>query len=770
MYLNIPEELRQVPQWVVWKYENAQAGKPTKVPYSPNNFQTRANVNDPNTFGTFEQAHAALEPGWFSGLGFVLTQDDPYTMVDLDDTEGDANLYNTQIEIYRRLGSYTEVSPSGKGVHVIVKGSLPAGRKRNRIELYSSGRFMTMTGNFLGGSNPDIVDRNDMVNELYSLLGGKEEKTHYDGHEPQTKSDEEVISQAKEASNGEKFTALHVGNWSQYYPSQSEADLAYVNIIAFYTQNREQITRIFKASPLGARDKQTSIRGIGYIDYMINKSFDRLLPPVDCSAMLARLNEAITNSKAVQQQEAASVPIVTEIPETQTGSPYTVPPGLLGEIAQFVYAQAPRPVPEIALTAAIGLMAGVCGRAYNVSNTGLNQYVMLLAPTGTGKEAIARGVEKLIGAVSRSVPAATEFVGPAEIASSQALIKYMSNGPKSFVSIVGEVGIALQQMTDPRAPAHLVGLRRLLLDLFNKSGQGAVLRPTIYSDKEKNTTSVLSPSYTMMGESTPERFYESLDEMMISEGLLPRFTIIEYNGKRPPLNEDHAFVMPSAELVERFGQLCAQALMLNNSNQAVNVQIEPDAKALFDAFNVECDSRINGAAREVTKHLWNRAHIKAMKLAALVAVGNHPYQPLIDTASAEWAIRIVEADANSLLSRFNEGVIGQNSNETKQTNELVRVIKEYVTRPWSDVSKYGGSPMMHAEKQIPYVYLQRKLVTLAAFKAERASPSEVIRRTIQILIDRGDIRQVSKHETQANFGYSGNAYMISAPRAFGFTA
>uniref|UniRef100_A0AAU6VZW1 Replicative primase/helicase n=1 Tax=Pseudomonas phage Pavpe01 TaxID=3138545 RepID=A0AAU6VZW1_9VIRU len=767
MYRNIPQELRSTPHWVVWRYEETQSAKPTKVPYSPSHFQTRANVNDPNTFGTFEQAIEAAQAGWFSGIGFVLTQNDPFALIDLDDTEGDAKLYETQLEIYRRLGSYTELSPSGNGVHVIVKGALPAGRKRNRVELYSSGRFMTMTGNFLEGSNPAIEDRHDHINELYTLLGGKEEKGFYDGNDPQTKSDEEVIDIASNAENGAKFLALHSGDWTGYYPSQSEADLAYVNIIAFYTQNREQIARMFRCSQLGARDKQTSIRGVDYVNYMINKSFDRILPPVDTSALLNRLNDALASSRVQVEQEAAAVPEVHHIPDSQADSTYPVPPGLLGEIAQFIYAQAPRQVAEIALSGAIGLMAGICGRAYNVSNTGLNQYIMLLAPTGTGKEAIAKGIEKLMGQVQRTVPAASDFIGPAEVASPQALIKYMSKGPTSFVSVVGEIGIALQQMTDPRAPSHLVGLRRLLLDLFNKSGEGSILRPTIYSDKEKNTTSVQAPSYTMLGESTPERFYEFLDEMMISEGLLPRFTIIEYRGPRPPMNKGHAFVNPSNELVERMSQLCAQALMLNNSHKAVHIRITPEANQMFDAFNIECDARINNATREVTRHLWNRAHIKAMKLAGLVAVGCDPYNPTITPDSAAWAIRIVEADSNNLLGRFNAGEVGQNSSEVKQISELVRIVKEYITKPWSEIASYGGSAMMHGERIIPWAYMQRKLANVSAFKGERIPASDVIRRTVKLLLERGDLAEVGKGQLIERFSFRGNAYMVAAPRAFG---
>jgi hypothetical protein len=117
-----------------------------------------------------------------------------------------------------------------------------------------------------------------------------------------------------------------------------------------------------------------------------------------------------------------------------------VPPGLLGEIAQFIYAAAPRPVPEIALAAAIGLMAGICGRAYNVSNTGLNQYILLLAKTGMGKEGMAAGIDKLIHAVKQQVPPIDEFIGPSHIASGQALVKYVHKKSQCFVSILGEFG------------------------------------------------------------------------------------------------------------------------------------------------------------------------------------------------------------------------------------------------------------------------------------------------------------------------------------------
>ncbi|WBF76964.1 hypothetical protein PSV3_00262 [Septimatrevirus PSV33] len=148
---------------------------------------------------------------------------------------------------------------------------------------------------------------------------------------------------------------------------------------------------------------------------MLNKCFDRMLPPVDVDGLRNKLDEAIAKKEAAdraaalsQNSEATPHPKAPAPNLNEVSKVYSVPPGLVGEIAQYIYAQAPRPVPEIALAGALGLVAGIVGRAYNISGTGLNQYVLLLAPTGTGKEAIASGIDKLMAQVIRTVPAASE--------------------------------------------------------------------------------------------------------------------------------------------------------------------------------------------------------------------------------------------------------------------------------------------------------------------------------------------------------------------------
>lgn len=769
---NVPQEMRIYPQWVMWRYEDTDSKKPTKVPYSARTGQL-ASVTDANSWATFDECVYAMNSGWYAGIGFVLTEADPFAFIDLDDTKGDQTALDRQIKIYNEFDSYAERSPSGSGLHIIVKGAVPSGRRRSFIEVYSSLRYMTMTGDVYRAA--PIKECNELLNILYGQMGqGSVAVAHYAGVAEAKETDEQVYNRAMAAANGDKFAELFAGKWEGMYASQSEADFALVDIIAFYTQNRAQIARMFRASGLGQRDKA---KRDDYVSYMLNKCFDRMLPPVDIDGLKNKLDEAIAAKEARDRAEAASLntnapqqqaPVVApSIPETS--KVYSVPPGLVGEIAQYIYAQAPRPVPEIALAGALGLVAGIVGRAYNISGTGLNQYVLLLAPTGTGKEAIASGIDKLMAQVIRTVPAASDFIGPGEIASAQAIIKYMSKGPTSFVSLVGEFGIYLQQMASLNAPPHLLGLRRFMLDAYNKSGEGKVLRPSIYSDKDKNTTAVLAPSFSLLGESTPEKFYEGLHEGLITEGLLPRFTMIEYHGEVPPLNKMGARIQPSFELIDRLSTLCAHSLMLNSQHKAIHVQFAEGVEQISDKFEEHCRNNVNSSDRDVKRQLWSRAHMKALKLAGIVAVGNNPYDPVITSDILSWATAVIVADVRNLLARFDAGEIGVDNDETKQLAKVISTVKDFVVSPWPEVVKYAGEGAgnLHSNRIVPYSYVQRRLAAVSVFRKDRIGASGAIKRALKTLCERGDLQEVSRATLSKDYGTTAVAYMIAHPGVFG---
>jgi putative DNA primase/helicase len=143
---SIPEELRARPQWVVWK---AVGDKPDKVPYSARTGR-RASSTDLLTWSTFQEALETYENGEYGGLGFVFSSADPYTGIDLDDcVDGDGEIAGWALEIVRYFDSYTELSATGSGLHIIVRGTVP-NRRKDEVEVYSSKRFFTVTGHVVG--------------------------------------------------------------------------------------------------------------------------------------------------------------------------------------------------------------------------------------------------------------------------------------------------------------------------------------------------------------------------------------------------------------------------------------------------------------------------------------------------------------------------------------------------------------------------------------------------------------------------------------------
>jgi putative DNA primase/helicase len=139
---NIPEELGIRPQWVVWK---AVGEKPHKVPYSARSGR-KASSTDLLTWSTFQEALEAYENGDYAGLGFVFSSADPYTGIDLDDcVDEDGEIALWAMEIVHYFDSYTELSATGTGLHIIVRGDGP-NRRKGDVEVYSSKRFFTVTG------------------------------------------------------------------------------------------------------------------------------------------------------------------------------------------------------------------------------------------------------------------------------------------------------------------------------------------------------------------------------------------------------------------------------------------------------------------------------------------------------------------------------------------------------------------------------------------------------------------------------------------------
>ena len=199
----------------------------------------------------------AVKAGKVDGVGFVFTAEDDYVGIDLDgciDPDTGA-ITNEAIAIVNAINSYTEISPSGTGLHIIAKGTLPPGRRRKGgSEAYEELRYFTFTGNILPGTPATIEERTAALAEFHRIyLADPEPKpTPLMPRGSGTLGDLDLIQRARAARNGHKFSKLFDGDFSDY-PSQSEGDLALVSGIAFWTPDADQIDRIFRMSGLVRR-------------------------------------------------------------------------------------------------------------------------------------------------------------------------------------------------------------------------------------------------------------------------------------------------------------------------------------------------------------------------------------------------------------------------------------------------------------------------------------------------------------------------------------
>jgi hypothetical protein len=434
--------------------------------------------------------------------------------------------------------------------------------------------------------------------------------------------------------------------------------------------------------------------------------------------------------------------------------------GLLGDTAKCFLEAAHYQNPAIAQFGALALLAGVTGRAYNTpTGAGLNLYLMLLASSGSGKDIISRGVSLVTNAVLPTVPSFIDFRGPGEMASAPALIKALANKP-CFLSVIGEFGKKFKIMTNPKAPMHEQSLYRALLQLFSKSGAGEVFDPIAYSDKDKSTAAIRSPSLTLIGESVPETFYEALGEGLITDGLLSRFLIGEATGPRPYRNRKADDYQVPPELVQGWAELGAYCLSQMHRGEVKRVEWVPEAQAKFDEYERWTTDEINRVAGEGARQLWNRAYLKALKLASLSAIGANYVSPQIDLADAIWATDYVAAQTNSLIARFANGDVGEVAgNENKQREHVLKVIARYLTNATPDTVEAH----FHRAGVITKSHIQQRISSLPAFKNDRLGATKALERQLRSLEEADEIAQLPLSQMQSQFQSRAKAYAVRQP-------
>ena len=267
MYETVPQELKDLPNWVGWKLETRD-GKPTKVPYSRPG--VRAASTNPQDWVNFNDVCNIISSKE-KGIGFVF-DGNGIVGIDLDHCFNlDGTIKHEFANVLSTLKSYTEISPSGNGLHVFIKceehpyywkdeptdehpeGMEHFGRKKNDLEIYSKARYFTITGMKWNGCPLKIIEYTaDVVRKICDQILGTRDEVKFTHTTPMSTqlSDEYILKIASHASNAHKFNNLWNGSKSEYNDDDSAADMALASILAFYSTDANQIERLMRQSGL----------------------------------------------------------------------------------------------------------------------------------------------------------------------------------------------------------------------------------------------------------------------------------------------------------------------------------------------------------------------------------------------------------------------------------------------------------------------------------------------------------------------------------------
>lgn len=256
----IPSELKALPQWILWKSEK-KGGRYTKVPYQVDG--EMAQSSNRSTWSTFATVIKFYLSGGYDGIGFVFSRQDNYIGIDIDNCVVDGKPNTFASEIIDSLDSYTEFSPSGKGLHIIIKGGLPqnvmgTGRKNTQhgLEIYSYGRYFTFTGN--RENSNDVYDRTDELAEVFekyfddSDIQGRVNLADFENDEIKV-SNEALWERMFRSKSGDVIRSLYKGDLID--SDHSSSDLALCNHLAFWTgKSATRMDAMFRETGL-LRDK-----------------------------------------------------------------------------------------------------------------------------------------------------------------------------------------------------------------------------------------------------------------------------------------------------------------------------------------------------------------------------------------------------------------------------------------------------------------------------------------------------------------------------------
>jgi hypothetical protein len=771
----IPAELKARPQWVVWR-SIINEGKVTKPPFQASNPNNAASVTDPSHWATFETAMqtAAANPSVVQGVGFVFTDDDPYFGIDIDDEAKVApehkehRAYMVKM-IMERCQTYAEVSPSGKGLHIIGRGRLPADGRRStqlQIEIYANRRYLTFTGDTIPG-HEELRDSQDLADFMFT--------NYYNNTQPQEHlgdittnrrldlTDEEVVRQATNyhPSFAARFncqTGCAPGEWSETF-------MMIMGVLDQITGRVEQIQRIVFNSPMvtmapaSAAGEPRLAKAQRNFNHVLNRVRTNNTPQMQRVEHGRQVYEAMQQAKAERAKaiveailaksedgfSANGIQLMKAFPVKPEYLDLTAPPGIVGEFVQSTMRAMFNPFLKFALPATLATLSGIVGRSYKLpGGAGLNANFILAAPTATGKTQTMGAWEAFLGRAARAIDntvsgASRPRIIKGSAGSIQGIFEDFMQTP-SAVWFISECHSQLQQMSKPRSTVD-AQLRDAFNDLFDSSMLGRFMSPPrSVANKKANLTPIENLSISTFWTTTTSKFEVFAEDAQ--DGFLSRVIIIRHldaAGDVIPVWELQRDLPDDLNII--LVNLLATA---KRYDETYDLSAHEAARLITTVATEQVDSQA-WAFQQISERIKNAALAGsipipytavsrlpplALRLAAVLAVVENCYTPAVTLEQYEWAFGYLLQNMAQTLSDMDTGKVGATMAQDVEVviREFKRLLKKH--RP--------------ADNCLNSSMLSASLRQLKPFKEER-NPGDSAQRTIARMVEDG---LLDKHTPQ----------------------
>ena len=747
----LPDELRALNQWVIARY-------PDKIPHRiAGGSPVPVDVTNTSLLHSFDEAYTFCKAneGW--RMGFALTKSDPYVCIDIDYPKlSDENLARIG-SIFEGFNSYTELSTSHRGAHIWIRGSDAPGIRNDGIEVYSSARYIITTGIPLNAEilSMDISEREMELKSLReSLSAGRPEQvlTSVADEIEEREDDNTLLNRIIPfMREGGKFSELWEGKWEGYgYPSQSEADDALMAILVRFTRNREQLKRLFLKSALGARILNPidgKRKGKDYLDRTINSAFNTLYEPqVDMSGFVEKLENGDFDDKNGSK--------------LTTFDNFSFPPGNLGQIAMWIYENARLPNRAIALATTFAFAAGLVGNAWSFGDgkEGCNLYVLLVGPSGIGKNGSSTAINDIVRFCSGSdgKGGISDFYVFSNFVSAPALAR-MFVEQKQFLNIRKEISDLLVSLSNGKGNPRYEELSSYIKDLYHESGVNSIASGRRYASKENDIEAKRGVCFSLFGETTHEGLYSNLSSKVSEDGLTSRFSIFITNGERPEYNEKRTeFPQHLIQLLVHMGNIVVQR---SASTTTLTVPLSNDAKRLFKDCETACRMKINAcdANNHLERSQYSRLTVKALKYATLIAVFNNPNAPVVMPEEMEYAIKLAQAGCDSVLDADAAGLVGEGEDARVDAfmDKILSFFKGRAKKGWSASWK-----KMREQRCVPYRYIYDNVRKISCFRNFSLGASRGMEDAAKILCGSGKIMELNPLDVQKEFGVKARVFRV----------